>query len=238
MNDPLAVGVVAALIGVLGVGLGTVLGWRLNLSTIREQEHKHQAEEQKREAEKQKREAETRRRVRLLLRLECRQNLTALSEFWGIVSRGGVYLPEKGWLTSVGTSMSEGEYDKLRRLAVTPLPVWGRDMWESQASLVADALDKPGEIDRVYKLYSDLETFAEWREELQAEFATPEGQRLSERYSVWMLGKEARTFVGEDEVHIDSALRDFINRTGALWNECQAIYNRALPYKDNDIIAP
>jgi hypothetical protein len=133
--------------------------------------------------------------------------------------------------------MSEEEFDKRQRLAVWPLRPWGRLMLESHAGSLATALDAD-QIDHVYTLYSDLETFAARREELRAQFATSEGKLLSERYSNWMQGKEARAYAGDDAVHIDVALRDFINRTAPLWNDCQAIYERALPYKDSDILAP
>jgi hypothetical protein len=215
MSDPLVI----ALIGVVGILLGVVLAWGLSLL----QDWLHQRQ--------------VRDRVRLLLRLECKRNVAALIEFWGIVSRDGVYLPQKGWLVSVGPSFSEAEYDKRQRLASWPLPVWVRLMWESQAGLVPVALNED-EIARVYALYSDLETFTARQAELQAEVATSEGEELAQHYSVWMQGKQARTFVGEDEARMDSTLRDFNTKTVALWNDCQAIYNRALPYKDSDIIAP
>jgi hypothetical protein len=215
MNDPL----VLALVGVVGILLGVVLAWGLNLL----QDWLHQRQ--------------VRHRVRLLLRLECKRNVAALIEFWGFVSRDGVYLPDKGWLVSVGPSFSEAEYDKRQRLAVWPLPVWGRHMWESQAGLLPDALNED-EIARVYAMYSDLETFTARRAEMQAQFATPEGEELAKHYGVWMQGKHQGTFVGEDEAHMDSALRNLNTTTVALWSECEAVYNRVLPYKDSDIITP
>jgi hypothetical protein len=201
--------------GPFGVVLGVLLGWAI--TGLQGWLHQRQV----------------RQRVRLLLRLECNQNLTALFEFWGIVSRDGVYLPEKGWLTSVGPQMSEGEYDRRQRLAVWPLRPWGRLMLESQADSLAVALNED-EIKRVYALYSDLEVFTARREELRAQFSTREGELLSDRYSNWMQRNQAPTH-DDDAVHLEAALRDFINRTSPLWNDCLATYNRALPYKDSDI---
>ena len=112
-------------------------------------------------------------------------------------------------------------------------------MWKSQAGSVAQTL-KPDEIDRVYTRYSDLETFAARRDELQAQFATPEGQQLAQHYSQWMQEKHCgrSRSAGQDEVDRENALMEFNNKTRALWNECQAIHNRALPYEDSDILAP
>ena len=219
------------LVGLFGL-LGVILGWALTSWSTRR-------EDQKRAAEEQEREADVHRRVRLLLRLESKQNAAALVEFWARVSSAGVHIPERGVLAGVGTSPSEGEFDQRQRLAVLPVPVWRRHMWRSQSGSVARAL-KPDEIERVYTRYSDLETFATRCEELRAYFATPEGQKLAQRYSQWMQEKQrGRPHPGgQDEVDIEVALIEFNNKTAALWNECKAIHERSLPYNESDIIAP
>lgn len=87
--------------------LGVILGWALN---------RWQA---------WRRETQARRNVRLLLWLECRQNVAALMEYWGKVSNEGVHLPGIGMLVGIGTSHEEGAFDKRQRLAREPMPVWG-----------------------------------------------------------------------------------------------------------------
>jgi hypothetical protein len=232
MDEQMRVGLLTGLLTILGTIAGGIVGWALNSWST-------QRDERKRAAEAQEREADIHHRVRLLLRLECKQNVAALVEFWASVSSAGVHVPEQGMLVGIGTSPSEGEFDQRQRLAVLPLPVWRRHMWKSQAGSVAQTL-KPDEIDRVYTRYSDLETFAARREELRAHLATPAGQKLAQRYSQWMQEKHRGHPHpgGQDEVDIEVALMEFNNKTRALWNECLAIYNRALPYMDRDILAP
>jgi hypothetical protein len=214
MNDP-------AIIGVLGVVLGVVLGWALNRWTNRSQERR--------------REEQVRRSVRLLLRLECSQNLAALFKFWGNVSSPGVHLPEVGELVGVASSGYEDAFDRHQRLAREPLPAWGRLMWESQVDKAEITLSWP-EIDRVYTLYSDLEAFAARRAEMRAVFESPDGEKYAHYYSLVMLGKQQgnpKSGASPEEFERDQKLIPFNERTRPLWNECKAIYERVLPYKDN-----
>lgn len=213
MND-------ALLTGIIGL-VGVVLGWVLNWWTTRRQERKREEQE--------------RRGVRLLLRQECKHNVAALCEFWGTLAREGVHVPEAGMLLGIGTSWDEGEFDKRQRLAREPLPVWRHLMWESQAGLAAIALS-PAEIDRVYALYADLEAFTARRAELRKEYDSPEGKQLADEYTRWMLQRfQGRLTSGTsaEEQHIYSALHAFNVKTSTFWEECNAIYLRALPYKDN-----
>jgi hypothetical protein len=107
-------------------------------------------------------------------------------------------------------------------------------MWESQASKVAQALNDPGLIARVNTLYADLETFAARREELREAFNTPDGVQLAKDYSRWMREKQQNQTYQEQGT--DEKLVLFNERTRSVWNECQAIYQRAVPYRDTDVI--
>ena len=213
MND-------SAIIGVVGVIVGVVLGWALN----RWQETR--------------RAAEVRRSVRMLLRLEWHQNVKALLDYWGKVSIDGVHLPDVGTLVGVSASPQEVEYDKRQRLAREPMPVWGRLMWESQAGLVAQALNDPALINKVYTLYADLEAFTARREELREAFDTAAGEQLASEYSRWRRARQ----IGQgnpdyrEEQGTDMKLAAFNEKTRSLWAECQAIHGRAVPYRDNDVI--
>lgn len=214
MND-------AAIIGVLSVILGVILGWALNWWTSQVQERRRDAQE--------------RRSVRLLLRLECSQNLAALFTFWDKVSSPGVHLPEVGELVGVASSGYEDIFDRHQRLAREPLPAWGRLMWESQVDKIATTLSRP-EIDRLYTLYADFEAFAARRAEMREVFDSPDGENYAHLYSLIMLGKQQgnpKYGASQEEFERDQKLMPFNEKTRPLWNECKAIYERMLPYQDN-----
>jgi hypothetical protein len=211
MNDTIIGAIIGAIFGIVGVVVGFLLNW------WRDTRHA----------------ADVSRDVRKQLRLECRQNVTALLDYWAKVTIAGVHLPDAGWL-QVGTSPQEGEYDKRQRLAHEPMPVWRRLMWESQVSKVAQALNDPAVIARVYALYADLETFAARREELREAFNTPEGAQLAKDYSRWMWEKHKNPTYQEQGT--DEKLALFNERTRSVWNECLAIYQRALLYRNSDVI--
>jgi hypothetical protein len=159
-------------------------------------------------------------------------------EYWSKVSADGVHIPGIGMLVGVGMSFQEVEYDKRQRLAREPMPVWGRQVWDSQASMVAQALNDPALISRVFTLYADLETFTARRKELRDAFDTPEGEQLAKDYSRWMRARQAgqgNTNYREEQ-GTDMKLAAFNEWTRSLWAECQAIYNRAVQYRDSDVI--
>lgn len=111
-------------------------------------------------------------------------------------------------------------------------------MWESQAGMVAMALKDPDVISRVYGLYADLDTFTARREELREAFDTPEGQQLATDYRRWMLAQQTQQdntgYLPEQGTEMK--LAEFNNKTLALWSECQAVYNRAQPYRGGNVI--
>jgi hypothetical protein len=184
--------------------------------------------------QEQRRAAQARRGVRLLLKLEIQQNLAALFEFRERVSGERIWLPAEGFLTEVGASLDEGEFNKRQRLAREPLPEWRHLMWQSQAGLTAMALSRI-EIDRAYTLHSDLDTFTRRQTELREAFDTPEGKKLAEEFAEWMQQK-SRAGTGQQARDPQAALRTFNEKTRPLWSACEAIFNRALPYKDTNPI--
>lgn len=220
----------SALLGAISSGifalLGIILGWALNWVTSQRQEWK--------------RASQVRQSVRLLLRLECRQNIVALLAYWDSVASEGVHLPGVGMLAELSTSIEEGDFDKRQRLALQPLPVWRNLMWKSHASVVATAL-APVEIDRVYTLYAALETFTARRAELRQAFDAPKGKELAEDYSRWMHARrnqQAHPTPGYQEEHgIDLKLGTFNEQTRSFWNECKAARDWAYAYRDTDLIA-
>jgi tetratricopeptide (TPR) repeat protein len=174
----------------------------------------------------------------MLLRLECQQNVKALLDYWAKVSADGVHIPGVGILVGVGMSFQEIEYDKRQCLAREPMPVWGRQVWDSHASIVAQALNDPALISRVYTLYADLATFIARRKELREAFDTPEGEQLAKDYSRWMQAKQAGqgSIDYREEQGTDMKLGAFNEKTRSLWAECQAISQRALQYRDSNVI--
>ncbi len=200
MNDTL----LGAIIGVGGVLLGVVLTSAVNWRQGRA------------------REQQERRGVRLLLRLESAQNLQALSEFWDKV------VSTTFWEIGVGYSPEEEEFHNRQRLATVPMPVWGHLMWESQAGLMAMAL-YPTEIERVYRLHTDLEMFSAMRAKLQEAFDTPEGKQLAAGYAEWMVSRrqQQQAMAHSTTQQMYAPLRAFNEQTNPFWAECLAIYNRA-----------
>jgi hypothetical protein len=100
---------------------GIALGWVLSTITTWKNDRKREAQE--------------RQNVRQLLRLETRQNVKALGEFWAKVESAGVHLSGIGVLTDVNSYPDEVHFDQTQRLAHEPLPEWSYLMWETQAVL-------------------------------------------------------------------------------------------------------
>lgn len=201
MNDTL----LGALIGVIGVLLGTGLGWGLNI--WQGQAHDRQA----------------RRGVRLLLRLECAQNLDLLNEFWRQVES------TEYQVAGVAYSPEEREFHKRQRLASVPLPAWGHLMWESQAGLMAAALSQ-GEIQAAYRLHTDLDTFAAMRSKIQEMLAEEDGRRIATSFNEWIRQRRNNpdTPISPEIIQSQQGIfGDFNDATMAEWRECEAIHNRA-----------
>jgi len=91
----------------------------------------------------------------MLLRVEIDQNLAALAAFWADITERSDAPPDPF-------------HDALHlapRLIDRPPPMWSQVMWESQAPLLAAALD-PSEIDAAYRLYADLRAITAHRDHL------------------------------------------------------------------------
>ncbi len=199
------------LVGTLG---GVALGWELNRRTTQRQERE--------------REAQIRHGVRMLLRLESKQNIDALSDFWKRVASSYIRLPGIGALASVSYGMDEEEFGRSQMQANEPMPTWRKLMWESQAGLVASALT-PAEVDHMYMLYSDLETLTARQTELRKLFDTPDGKKLSEEFGNWMQHKfqgKPTPGTSQSEVQLGQALREFNEKTRTLWNDSKVICER------------
>jgi hypothetical protein len=161
--------------------------------------------------------------VRMLLRLEAARNLAALNEFWNKVTSKEFFLPGVGYEHEV--EMLHYRY----RLAKQPLQPWGLLMWESQAGLIAGALDE-AEIEHAYNLYDSLARFALLRSRLQDEFNVKVGRMVTENYfEIWMSIKRDHTeqqnadFAKlEQEMPIFARL--FNRDTTDLWVELEGIY--------------
>ena len=113
--------------------------------------------------------------VRMLLRLESNRNLAALNEFWDKVTSAAYMMP------GIGYAHEELEFHKRLRLANLPLGSWDKLMWESQAGLIAKAL-QPAEIERAYSFNADLAMFLVIRTKLQEAFDTEDGGQLRESF--------------------------------------------------------
>jgi hypothetical protein len=163
--------------------------------------------------------------VRMLLRLEAAHNLATLNEFWNKVTSKQFFLPGVGYEHDV--EMLHYRY----RLAKQPLQPWGLLMWESQAALMAGALDET-EIEHVYNLYESLARFTLLRSRLQDEFNGKLGRMVTENYfEIWMSIKRDHTEqqnanFAQLEQDMPIFARLFNRDTIDLWVELEGIYNR------------
>jgi hypothetical protein len=210
------------------VVIGVILGWGLTSLS-------NWWQEQRREVEQQKRELEERQHVRMLLRLETQHNVKELVDFWAKASSNTVRIPGVGVLAGIGYAPDELQFGHYQQLALEPLPEWSYLMWESQASLVAKALN-PLEIDPVYAHYADLKTFTARQQGLREMLVeTSQGMELSKLFGQYMQQKQR-----EPGYAMNQALRDGLNyfniEAQPYWSECQAIYSRQRPYQDQNLI--
>jgi hypothetical protein len=128
------------------------------------------------------REQRERAGVRLRLRVECAQNISALTEFWRQVDSSQYFQYQTGY------SPEEIAFHKRRRLASVPLPAWSHLMWERQAEAARLDLNQE-ELEHAPRLHTDLDTFSEMRGKLQEALATDANSRLSRDFDDWMQEK-------------------------------------------------
>ena len=140
-----------AIVGVIGVLLGTALGFGLNEYAGRKQE----ARTEKMQV----------RSVRTIVSLEIEENLRLLWQFWRSVEA----LPDEADRDAMNFS---------RRLIQVPLPGWSHGAWESQLSSLAAALTAR-EIRQVHVHHNRLERITAIRAQLEAFAATQRDEWMS-----------------------------------------------------------
>ncbi|MGR3309264.1 MAG: hypothetical protein ACUZ77_00670 [Candidatus Brocadiales bacterium] len=146
---------IGAIIGVVRIIIGTILGFGLNEIT-----------RLFREKRTEKKQAQA---VRTLLSLEIDQNLALLRDFLGKVKH-------------VDMSKEKPVPRPLimaQRLIELPLPCWSHKMWESQMPLLATALNEE-EIRQVHLHHSKLDTITDIRTKLYEEVKPLRDGEISE----------------------------------------------------------
>ncbi len=150
------VGILEAIIGVVGIIVGVVLSWVINWATSR------------------RKEAQQKQDIRRVLRWENEYNLKTLDDFWRKVTREPV--PEG--------SSEEIAFEQRLRLATVFLPTWGHLMWQSESPRLSSVLSQE-EFAESYRLHSNLDTFAARRAALQQAFDNPTARQLQADYEQW-----------------------------------------------------
>ena len=154
-----------------------------------------------------------RRNVRTLLHLECERNLTALEEFWALVTN---------------TINDQGEFERYSRLAATRPPERERLMWESLAPQLAGAL-RPDEIRRAYAFNARLAALGPMLALPREAFATPSGVQLWRDYTMWkdlMVhgSTDERIRANDQRREIEGRCNVFVEPLRETWNTLAKVY--------------
>lgn len=200
---------------------GIVLGWGLGVLSTWLTDRKRQEQQ--------------RQHVRQLIRLEAKQNIKSLGEFWASVEIAGVHVPGTGLITNVTSSPDEVHFDQGQRLARNLLPEWSYLMWETQAGMLPQALSTT-ELERVYAVYAALKTFKARWEHLRALFDTEEGKNVSQLYGQLMQRRQLEASYVANQA-LSAGLKYFDDLSRPYWDDCQRIYSQLRGYLDYDLIA-
>lgn len=190
---------ISAIIGVVGIVIGTILGFVLN--------------EIARWWREKRAEKKQIRAVRTMLSLEIDQNLALLRDFWSKTK--DVDLPED--------KPDRHNLILVRRLSESPLPLWSHKMWESQMPLLATALSEE-EIKQVHRHHNKLDAITAIRTQLstlkeerhQYSMLQHEKSKSTEPLTRGM--EQVRSHFSKRKLE-----KEFCEKASLLWEGCEQI---------------